>query len=152
MPWSINDVRWARHVTSPAIDDVTSDVTSPRNERFTGCSRGVMLDLCCVMSPLPSGTAAQMTIRWWWTNKPIYRIQTVTLNTADGRSKAFIYSYSNIRLNKSRHAVRLMYVIELYISFFWCWFLLYFLFSSFYHIMMNKDVYICKLSPATLAF
>ena len=28
------------------------------------------------------------------------------------------------------------------VVFFVCWFLLYFLFSSFYHIMMNKDVYI----------
>ena len=30
----------------------------------------------------------------------------------------------------------------MFFFFFVCWFLLYFLFSSFYHILMNKDVYI----------
>jgi len=151
MPWSINDVRWARHVTSPAIDDVTSDVTSPRNERFTGCSRGVMLDLCCVMSPLPSGTAAQMTIRWWWANKPIYRIQTVTLTlqTPIESFHLFVFEYSFKQVETCSEADVRYRTVHF---FFWCWFLLYFLFSSFYHIMMNKDVYICKLSPATLAF
>ena len=34
----------------------------------------------------------------------------------------------------------------LFFFLFVCWFLLYFLFSSFYHILMNKDVYITHLS------
>ena len=34
-----------------------------------------------------------------------------------------------------------------YFFFFVCWFLLYFLLSSFYHIMMNRDVYITDPNP-----
>jgi len=51
--------------------------------------------------------------------------------------------------------VKMLYVnlCNLFYCFFFfcvCWFLLYFLFSSFYHIMMNKDVYINKYKPFRL--